>query len=83
MNSFIQPCVCPMWQCHGKENCLNISSVLSCEDVAKRTLNLINQRVCYTMTHKLWLVLLELVIQMSYILAEYVTVNCLQTADIN
>ena len=24
-----------MKQCHGKETCLNISSILSCEDVAK------------------------------------------------
>ena len=39
----VQPCVCAMKQCHRKENCLNISSILSCEDVAKRTLNLINQ----------------------------------------
>ena len=35
MSSFVQPCVCEMKQCHGKINCLNISSILSCEDVAK------------------------------------------------
>ena len=27
--------MCALKQCHGKENCLNISSILSCEDVAK------------------------------------------------
>ena len=48
-----------------------------------RTLNLINQWMRYVMTHKLWIVLLELVIQMSYIVTEYFTVNCWQTSDIH
>ena len=34
MNCFEQLCVCAMKQCQGKENCLNIPSILPCEDVA-------------------------------------------------
>ena len=52
-----------------------------------RMLNLINGRckikwVCYAMTYKLWLVLLEPVIQMTYIITEYVTLNCWRLAFI-
>ena len=35
MNSFVQPCVCSMQHCHGKENSQSISPILSCEDAAE------------------------------------------------
>ena len=48
-----------------------------------RMLKLINQWVRFAITHKLWLVLLELVIHMAYIITEYINLNCWQTSDIH
>ena len=81
----------PLWVCSSfcnEQLCVQCSSAtgrkivwifpLFClaEILPNRTLNLINQWVPYALTHKLWLVLLELVIQMPYIITEYFFCHC-------